>query len=125
MRDHDLSNAQASCIEGGDLRTVRVGVLNLLANDGRVDERNNTAEGSSGGESGVGADGRDADEEGVEVLLSCNKTASSCDGSIASSELRDDEISLGELATRVRGSEEELDGGSCERGWLAGLSKVG
>jgi hypothetical protein len=125
VSDHDLRNAQASCVKGGDFRAVRVGVLDILANDGRVDERDDTAESGSGGESGVGADGWDADDEGVKVLLSCNETASSGDGCIAGSELRDDEISLGELAARVRGGEEELDGGSCKGGSLSGLSEVG
>jgi hypothetical protein len=125
VSDHDLSNAQPSCVEGGGFGGVRVGVLDILAGDGRVDERDNTTESSGGGKSGVGAYGWDADDEGVEVLLSCDETASSGDGCIAGSELRDDEISLGELAARVRGGEEELDGGSCKGGSLSGLSEVG
>jgi hypothetical protein len=96
-----------------------------LATNSRIDEWDNTAESSGGGESGVGADGWDADDEGVEVLLSGNETASSSDSSIAGSELSDDLIGLGELAAWVGSSEEELDGASGKSGCLAGLSEVG
>ena len=96
-----------------------------MATNSRIDERDNTAESSGGGESGVGADGWDADDEGVEVLLSGNETASSSDSSIAGSELSDDLIGLGELAAWVGSSEEELDGASGKGGCLAGLSEVG
>jgi hypothetical protein len=125
MGDHDLGNTQAISGERSDLGAVRVGVLKSFTDDSRVDERDDTTESSGGGESGVGADGWDADDEGVEVLLSGNETASSSDGSIAGSELSDDLIGLGELAAWVGSSEEELDGVSGKGGCLTGLSEVG
>jgi hypothetical protein len=57
-------------------------------------------------------------------LLSGNETTSCGDGSIAGSELRDDEIGLLELAAWVCGRQKELDGASGKGGSLPGLSKV-
>ncbi len=90
MSNHDLRNAQSIGRERGDNRFLRVGILESFSADSRVNERDDTTQGSGGGESGVGADRWDADEEGVEVLLSCNETTSSGNGCIACSELRDD-----------------------------------
>jgi hypothetical protein len=125
MSNHNLSHAQAISGERSDLGAVRVGVLNVFANDSGVDERHDTTESGSGGESGVGADGWDADDEGVEVLLSGNEATSCGDSSITGSELGDDEIGLGELAARVGSGEEELNRGSGKGCCLAGLSEVG
>jgi hypothetical protein len=125
MGDHDLGNTQAISGERSDLGAVRVGVLKSFTDDSRVDERDDTTESSGGGESGVGADGWNADKEGVEVLLGGNKTTCGGDGSIAGSELRHDQIGLAELATRVGCSEEELNRGSRKCGCLAGLTEVG
>jgi hypothetical protein len=125
MSNHDLSNAQAISGERSDLGTVRVGVLNVFADDSGIDERHDATESGSGGKCGVGTDRWDADDERVEVLLGGNEAASCSDRSIAGSELRDDEIGLGELAARVGGGEEELNRGSGKGGCLAGLSEVG
>ncbi len=114
MSNHHLSNRKSSSIEWCDLGTVGIGVLKSFSDDSWIDKRYDTSEGGGGWESGVGADGRNIDHEWVEVLLSCDKTASGGNSSIAGAKLGDDEIGLGEFTAGVGGSEKELDGSSSE-----------
>jgi hypothetical protein len=124
MSNHHLSNRKSSSIEWCDLGTVGIGVLKSFSDDSWIDKRYDTSEGGGGWESGVGADGRNIDHEWVEVLLSCDKTASGGNSSIAGAKLGDDEIGLGEFTAGVGGSEKELDGSSSEGCSLTRSSEI-
>ena len=125
LSNHDLSDAQAIGSEGSDDRFSRVGILNILSSDSWVDERNNTTKSGGSWKSRVRADGWDAGDERVEVLLSGDEATSSLDSSIAGAELSDDQIGLREFPAWVGGSEEEGDGLSGQGCGLSGLSEVG
>jgi hypothetical protein len=124
MSNHHLSDGKSSSIEWRDFGTVGIRVLKSFSNNSRINERDDTAEGGGGWESGVGADGRNINHEWVEVLLSCNKTTSGGDSSIAGAKLGDDEIGLAEFAAGVGGSEKELDGSSSKGCSLTGYTNI-
>jgi hypothetical protein len=73
LGNHDLSDRQAGGVEGSLDGGGRVGVLDIGASNGRVDQRNNAPESLSGRERGISTDVGDAHGEGVEVLLSGNE----------------------------------------------------
>ncbi|KIH88424.1 hypothetical protein SPBR_06640 [Sporothrix brasiliensis 5110] len=124
LGDHDLGNTETGSVKGRGLGLCGVGVLQVGAANSRVDQGNDTAQLRADGECRVRADGGNADDEGVKVLLSGNKATGSSHSGIAGAELRQDEISLGQLAAGVGGGQKELDGGTGQSGGLAGLAKI-
>lgn len=55
----------------------RIGVLDIGTIDSRIDKGNNASESSGSGKRSIGADRRDRNRKGVEVLLCLNEGGSS------------------------------------------------
>lgn len=70
--DGDIRLTEAIRIERIGQGSLRVGILNVRTNDGRVDKWNNATELRCCGEVGIGANGRNGNDEWVEVLLCSN-----------------------------------------------------
>lgn len=97
LGSHDVGDRQASGIERSGQRRLGVGVLDIRASDGRVDQRHDTTQLCGGGKGGVRADAGDGDHEGVEVLLRGDESLGSIDHGLVSAELGDDLVGQGEL----------------------------
>ena len=76
---------------------MRVGVLESFSTNSEVNEWHDTPESSSSWECRVRADGWNASDEGVEVLLCGNEATSSGNGAVAGPQLSDDLIGLSKL----------------------------
>ncbi|KAJ2967380.1 hypothetical protein NUW58_g10469 [Xylaria curta] len=70
LSGHDLSHAEAIGVEWSLERGGRVGILDIRADDSRIDERDDTSKFLGGRERSIATDVGDADGKGVEVLLS-------------------------------------------------------
>src|SRR5690606_25425229 len=70
--NHNIRNTHAISVERLSAATVRVCVLNLGADDGGINERDDTAQNGVAGEAGLRADVGHIGREGIEVLLGSN-----------------------------------------------------
>lgn len=94
MSHHDLGNTQSVSIEWVDFRAVGIGILKSFSKNSGIYEGHDTPESSGGWESRIRADGRDVDNERIEVLLGGDKTSRSGDNNITGSKFGDDQIGL-------------------------------
>lgn len=120
-----MSNTQAIGIERSGDGSLRVGVLDVLSSNSRINQRNDTTESGGGRESRIRTDRWDADNKWVEVLLSGDKATSGCNSSITGSQFCNDIVGLGELAARVGSCQQELDGATSQSSSLSWASQVG
>lgn len=97
LSNHDLSDTQSIGVEWSDNGCVGIGVLDSFSTDSWVNQRHDTTESSRGWESGVRADGWNADNKRVEVLLSGDETTSSSNSTITSTEFCNDVVGLSEF----------------------------